>query len=203
MNLYGRYETTVEQHADTLHRLHTDGVCDIAGAVSQDYMCEPFMLERTGLTILEHQRLTVERYDALRTALEQRFAGDIPFPVLPVLQGFAVEDYLRHMDMYGDRLRVGMWVGVGSVCKRQGNVRVIEGLLSAIKRQRPDLRLHGFGVKSTALMSPIVRTLLHSADSMAWSFAARKQGRGRDANDWREAMRFTLKIAEQSVSDLV
>lgn len=29
---------------------------------------------------------------------------------------------------------------------------------------------------------------LHSADSMAWSFAARRQGR--NANDWREAMRW-------------
>lgn len=33
-----------------------------------------------------------------------------------------------------------------------------------------------------------VREFLYSADSMAWSFAARKQGRS--ANDWREAARF-------------
>lgn len=203
LKLHGEYKTSVEQHAATLHRLHTEGVCNIAAAVCQDYMCEPFMLAKTGLTIHEHQRLTVERFDLLKAELDRLFSGHVPFPLMPVLQGFAVEDYLRHIEMYGDRLTPGMWVGVGSVCKRQGDVKVIETLLTAIKTVRPDLRLHGFGVKLTALLSKVVRRLLHSADSMAWSFSARKQGRSRDANDWREAMRFTLRIAEQTVADLV
>jgi hypothetical protein len=42
----------------------------------------------------------------------------------------------------------------------------------AIKNERPDLRLHGFGLKTTALADPLVRSMLWSADSMAWSFAA-------------------------------
>jgi hypothetical protein len=83
-------------------------------------------------------------------------------------------------------------VGVGSVCKRNANAGTIEGILSAIKAARPDLRLHGFGLKLTALASAAVRDFLESADSMAWSYSARKQGRS--ANDWREAMAFTQKI---------
>lgn len=201
LSLHGEYKTSVEEHAATIHRLHTDGIANIAVVVCQDYMCEPFMLEKTGLTIPEHQRRTVERYDALLAELNMLFGGTIPFPIMPVLQGFEVEDYLNHMRLYGDRLTHEMWVGVGSVCKRQGNVKVIEDLLTAIKTARPDLRLHGFGVKITALLSSAVRGLLHSADSMAWSFSARKQGR--DANDWREAEKLTLRIAEQFVSDLV
>ncbi|WP_441294212.1 deazapurine DNA modification protein DpdA family protein [Burkholderia sp. MSMB1072] len=63
---------------------------------------------------------------------------------------------------------------------------------NAIKTARPDLQLHGFGLKSTALSSWIVRELLHTADSLAWSFAARKQGR--NANDWREAKAWTDRI---------
>ena len=131
-------------YAAQLHRLHTQAVVQIAVASCQDYMCEPFMLAKTGLTVLDHQRLTIERYDALVDELDRLFDGVVPFKVLPVLQGFTIADYLRHIDMYGDRLTLGMWVGVGSVCKRQGRPAVIEDLLCAIKEVRPDLRLHGF-----------------------------------------------------------
>lgn len=96
--------------------------------------------------------------------------------------------------MYGDRLTFGQWVGVGSVCKRNGDPRMIEAVLRAIKEVRPDLRLHGFGLKTTALSSGLVRSLLYTADSMAWSFSARKQGR--DANDWREAKAWVARITD-------
>lgn len=141
---FGRYPEPVEVYAAQLYRLHSDGVVNISIAAAQDYMCEPLMLAKTGLTIADHQRLTVERYDALLKALEPLFVGPCPFQIMPVLQGFALDDYRRHIALYGDRLAPGMWVGVGSVCKRQGNVAVIEDLLLGIKEVRPDLRLHGF-----------------------------------------------------------
>lgn len=191
---HGGYRHSVEEYAAELYRLFTTGVVKIAAAVAQDYMCEPFILAKTGLTIEEHQRLTIERYDALVAELERLFAGPIPFHVMPVLQGFAPQDYVRHIRMYGDRLKPGMWVGVGSVCKRQGDPRSIIAVLQAIASERPDLLLHGFGVKITALLHPGVRELLATADSMAWSFAARKQGR--DANDWREAERLVQRVRD-------
>jgi hypothetical protein len=40
-------------------------------------------------------------------------------------------------------------------------------------------------VKTTALSSSLVAELLHTADSMAWSYAARREDRNQ--NDWREA----------------
>lgn len=138
------YPDAPEVYAGHLHRLWTDGVVNIVVASTQDYMCEPFMLAKTGLTVLDHQRLTIERYDAILAELYRLFDGPPPFEFMPVLQGFEVEDYLRHIEMYGDRLTPGMWVGVGSVCKRQGDASVIEALLLAIKEVRPDLRLHGF-----------------------------------------------------------
>lgn len=45
----------------------------------------------------------------------------------------------------------------------------------------------------TALTSKFICQCLHSADSMAWSFAARRQDR--DPNDWREARDFIKRIA--------
>lgn len=190
--IHGRYRHGVEQYAAELHRLYTSGVVKIAAAVAQDYMCEAFILAKTGLTIDDHQRLTVERYDALVAELKRLFGGEIPFHVMPVLQGFAPQDYANHVRMYGDRLTPGMWVGVGSVCKRQGDPRSIIAVLQAIAADRPDLLLHGFGVKKTSLLNAGVRMMLATADSMAWSFAARKQGR--DANDWREAASFVATV---------
>lgn len=158
-------------------------------AVSQDFMCEPVMLERTGLDIETHQQLTITRYDALRAA-----CGPI---VMPVLQGFDPADYARHVAAYGDRLTHRMWVGVGSVCKRQGNPSAILEVLRTVLDVRPDLRLHGFGVKVIALADASVRDRLYSADSMAWSFAARRQGR--DSNDWREAVRYAARVESMPV----
>ena len=56
----------------------------------------------------------------------------------------------------------------------------------------PDLRLHMFGVKLTALKSAIIRENIWSADSMVWSFAAKWQGR--KPNDWRKAQAFVERV---------
>lgn len=181
---HGRYRHTVSEYALELRRLHDGGIVKISAAVAQDYMCEPFMLQRTGLTVSDHQRLTIERYDAL-------VACDLPFPIMPVLQGFDPADYSRHVIAYGDRLAPGMWVGVGSVCKRNGAPQKILAVLAAIISVRPDLRLHGFGVKRTALGHGGVAAAFATADSMAWSFAGRFTGR---QNDWRAAREFTDDI---------
>lgn len=85
-----------------------------------------------------------------------------------------------------------MWVGVSSVCKRNTRPGEIETILLALKEERPDLRFHLFDVKLTALKNATVRDLAWSADSMAWSFAARRRGGGQ--NDWREAQRFVDNV---------
>jgi hypothetical protein len=184
LELHGGYPDPPEVYAAQIKRWSTNG--NLLAAVTQDYMCEGFMLAITGKTIEEHQRLTVERYDAL-------MACDLGgVYLMPVLQGYAPADYVRHLEMYGDRLAPGAWVGVGSVCKRNGDPAAIEAVLLAIKRVRPDLRLHGFGVKTTALRSSLIRALLWTADSMAWSYAARREGR--DGNNIREAIAFATRI---------
>jgi hypothetical protein len=182
---HGRYRHSVAEYASEIKRWATNG--NLLAAVAQDYMCEPFVVAKTGLSVAEHQRMTIQRYDDL-------LACDVGgVYIMPVLQGFQPSEYVDHVRAYGDRLTHGHWVGVGSVCKRNGDPRSIERVLSAIKFERPDLRLHGFGLKTTALSSGLVRALLHTADSMAWSFAARRQGR--NANDWREAQRWSDRIA--------
>lgn len=186
---HGGYRHGVEEYAAEINRWTYPG-SGLVAAVAQDWMCEPWMLAKTGLTIADHQRLTIERYDALLPLVPGVY-------VMPVLQGYTVADYLGHLAQYGNRIAPGAYVGVGSVCKRNVDVREIESILCAIKRVRPDLRLHGFGLKVTALGSALVRDALYSADSMAWSFAARRQGR--DANSWREAKRWADRIVGMPV----
>ena len=164
---HGGYRRPVEWYFQEIVRWAKCG--NLLAAVSQDWMCEGFVLKRTGLSIKEHQRLTVERYDALA---HLALCAASP-PIMPVLQGFSVSDYLVHVDQYGSRLAPGSWVGVGSVCRRNGAPEQVKDILRAVKNKRSDLHLHGFGLKQTALESSDVRDLLYSCDSMAWSYPRR------------------------------
>lgn len=186
------YRASVKEYAHEIRRWASDP--GLLAAVAQDWMCEPFIIAKTGLSVIEHQRLTVDRYAEL-------LAEKVGVYILPVLQGFAPEDYVQHVRMYGPLLAHGQWVGVGSVCKRNGTPGQVAEVLLAIKKERPDLLLHGFGLKTTALAHPLVRSLLHTADSMAWSYAARINGR--NANDWREAKRWTDAITTAPVQHVM
>lgn len=179
---HGDHQLSVSEYSDHIERWRQCGVLD--AAVAQDYMCEPFMLERTGMTVPEHQALTIDRYIQLKQKVSTY--------VMPVLQGYQPAEYRRHLINYGALLEHCSWVGVGSVCKRNTSTHDIRLVLHTIKKQRPDLRLHGFGLKTTALRDGVIRQYLYSADSAAWSYAARQQRR--NANDWREAVNFGERI---------
>lgn len=186
LSQHGQYRSEPEDYAEQVKRWNTCG--NMLAAVSQDWMCEPFIVAKTGLSVQAHQDRTISRYCELRALCRGVY-------IMPVLQGYAVRDYCLHVSAYGPALAHAAWVEVGSVCKRNSSVHAIEEILLAIKARRPDLRLHGFGLKTTALASATICDLLHSADSMAWSYAARKQGR--NANDWREAKAFEARIHTQ------
>lgn len=160
----------------------------LEAAVCQDYMCEPAALKATGLAVVDHQRMTTRRY---RRLVEMLRGVGCPTYVMPVLQGWMPEDYARHTRQYG--FEEGTWVGVGSVCKRNStDPAEVRAILEAILTERPDLRLHGFGLKATTLLDPDTRRLLYSADSMAWSYdrlhkRARAQRNGNTFVDTRSA----------------
>jgi hypothetical protein len=176
------------RYASLIWRWKDNG--NLMAAVSQDYMVEPLVLKNTGLDVTTHQRLTIHRYDRLLSLLQ----GSGVY-LMPVLQGWTPEDYLRHLHHYGDRIKENAWVGVGSICKRQGNPNAIANILKAILAVRPDLRLHGFGVKKTALQYPPVWLSLYSADSQAHGLA---KGRGKNkyvnANDPSVALEYAKSI---------
>lgn len=133
-------------------------------AAPMDWMCEPSALAATGLSITDHQRLTVENILELRSI-------DWSLPIIPVLQGFHPDDYFRCIEMY-EKAGVDLWkekvIGLGTVCRRQAThqiARLIEKLTDT------GLKLHGFGVKTTGLQ--VYGHQLVSADSLAWSMRGR------------------------------
>lgn len=188
---FGGFPHPPEEYAETVLRFK--GCGRLLRAVSQDYMCEESALAATGITVEEHQQLTIERYRRLRDLCGEDL-------VMPVLQGRSPDDYAHCLDLYGSLLPAGAWAGVGSLCRRNGSPSEVEQILLAIHQSRPDLKLHGFGLKLTSLASSVVRGLLYSADSLAWSWAARRQGR--DANDWREARSFAARVESQPVQQV-
>lgn len=174
----------LEDYARLIKRWSTCG--NMVAAVSQDYMCEDFILKKTGKTVKEHQELTIERYVKLKELTDVY--------IMPVLQGYQPEEYVEHIKMYGDLLTEGMYVGVGSVCKRNAKPLSALNVFKAIKDIRPDLKLHGFGLKITALQNKEIYDLLESSDSMAWSFNARYNGG--DPNDYGEAKYYEKRVLE-------
>lgn len=163
--MHGRWTLSTREYAAEVRR-YRDEIGSLEWAAPQDWMCESAMLDKTGLTIREHQRRTVENLQELRS-----IAPDLPF--VPVLQGWASGDYHDHAEAYdraGVDLRAEPTVGVGTVCRRQ-NTTSAALLMHSLARE--GLRLHGFGFKSTGLA--MCAESMVSSDSLAWSYAARRQ----------------------------
>ena len=84
---FGGYRHEPAEYAAEVNRLALINP-GLRVAVSQDWMCEPFMLAKTGLDVAEHQRLTIERYDALLPLVN--------IYLMPVLQGYLLQSIRSH-----------------------------------------------------------------------------------------------------------
>lgn len=165
LSMHGRWQTSAETYVAATRR-YRDEIGGLDWAAPQDWMCEPWMLAKTGLTIAEHQRRTIDSVLELRA-----LAPDLPF--VPVLQGWQLGDYLDCIELYAEAgvdLAAEPTVGLGSVCRRQatGEIWTIVTVLA-----HEGLALHGFGVKTLGLAD--YGGCLASADSMAWSYQARRR----------------------------
>lgn len=164
LSMFSTWRTEPGEYVDACRRYIAE-TGRLEWAAPMDWMCEPFMVEKTGLTVDRHQALTVENLQQLR-----QLAPDVPF--IPVLQGYALADYVACIDRFaaaGVDLTAEPLVGVGSVCRRQDT-----GEITAIFRELHGAGIagHGFGVKTKGLGR--YARYLASADSMAWSYNARK-----------------------------
>lgn len=165
LSTYGEWRTGPREYVDRVRRYMSEiGGLDFAAI--QDWMCEPWIVKGTGLTVREHQRRSVLSFVTLRD-----LAPEVPW--LPVLQGWELDDYRRHVDDYaaaGVDLDAQARVGIGSVCRRQGMVEATQ-IVRWVARQ--GISTHLFGYKRRGL--PQVSDVAVSSDSMAWSYAARRE----------------------------
>lgn len=165
LHQHGRWTITPADYATALTRYQAE-IGQLVWASPQDWMCEPWITAKTSLTVAEHQQRTIKSVLTLR-----QLAPTVH--VIPVLQGWRIADYLDHVDQYaaaGIDLRAEPVVGLGSVCRRQATTEIV-AIVQTLESH--GLRLHGFGVKTDGLAA--YGALLASADSMAWSYGARRR----------------------------
>lgn len=162
---HGSYRTSARDYVREV-RLWSSEIGNMQWAAVQDWMCEPFITQKTGLTVAEHQRRTTHSYLQLKA-----MAPEISW--VPVLQGWEPSDYLEHVDEYNRALPFPIeqfpLVGVGSICRRQATGGIGELVRSLWGM---GMKLHGFGLKIRGLVK--MARYLESADSLAWSFRARR-----------------------------
>jgi hypothetical protein len=166
ISTHGRWLLDARRYVAEVRRFR-DEIGGLEWAAVMDWMCEPFILEKTGLSVAEHQLRSTQSYLTLKS-----LAPEVHW--VPVLQGWEFDDYLRHLDQYDKALPFPLssfrLVGLGSVCRRQGT-KAVDGLIRVL--HGAGLKLHGFGFKLTGLEKSACR--LASSDSMAWSYDARRR----------------------------
>jgi len=169
LSVYGEWRTSPAGYVRAVARYDRE-IGRLEWAAPQDWMCEPFIVAKTGLSVAEHQRRTVENFGRLAELWPRSSDAECPF--MPVLQGWTLDDYERCAALYADagvRLEDFPVVGLGSVCRRQAT-----GEIGAIVETFAGrLAVHGFGVKTAGLLK--YGQHLTSADSMAWSYGARRE----------------------------
>lgn len=165
LNLHGRWQITPTDYVAAVRRYVAE-IGRMQWAAPQDWMCEPVVRGRTGLDVAEHQRRTIVSVLELRAA-----APELHW--IPVLQGQDASDYLEHAAQYeraGVDLTAEPLVGLGSVCRRANDDRIVQLIRELASL---GIRMHGFGVKRSGVAR--LSHVLESADSLAWSYHARRE----------------------------
>lgn len=171
MSKYGSYRWSMEDYMD-LAQAHP-----WTWFASMDMCCESEVADDRPLRLLR-MAATANNCARLNRIADER---EMQRP-MPVLQGWTAQEYLECINW----MPFAEWpdlVGVGSVCRRQltgpdGLFEIIDAIDAVLP---PHVKLHLFGVKSTALNKLADHPRIASTDSMAWDFGARMERRtGRD-----------------------
>ena len=164
---------------------------------SPDLCCEPQVAGNqeevdyrvnTTATLLEASlRVLYEWQNRLARTLTAREVANMIKPVVPVLQGWNCDTYLRSLDLtmqvwerWQPWLAPPALIGVGSVCRRSLNhpTHGLYAILSGLEGRLPKgVRAHLFGVKGSCLAELKMMDWIASADSMAYDFGARVKAR--------------------------
>ncbi len=161
---HGKWNITTEAYVDLCSRYYEE-IGGLHWIAPLNWPCEPDARSASGLSVDEHQRLTLDSLIEMR----QRAPW---LPTVPILQGWRRQDYIRHLHMHeaaGIDLSREPLAGLGSVCSRQNTISIY--LLVHELARDYGLRLHAFGLSIRALLT--LARVLTSSDTHSWSVAAR------------------------------
>lgn len=187
----GIYPWTLEQYLE---------LANLSGArwhAAPDVCCEPqvagnreevdYRVNLTATLLEAALQVSYEWQNKLARTMTAREVANMIKPVVPVLQGWDSDMYLRSLDL---TMQVwGRWqpwlappalIGVGSVCRRSLNhpTHGLYAILSALEGRLPEgAKLHLFGVKGSCLDDLKMMDFIASADSMAYDVSARVKAR--------------------------
>jgi hypothetical protein len=185
----GRFQTSAVEYAAAVRRYSSE-IGQLLFASPQDWMCEPAVRAVTNFSVRAHQTRTIDNYIELMSI-------DPTLPWVPVVQGWGLTEYWRHVEQYearGIHLDQLPRVGVGSVCRRKtGRPGASASMIVYSLAAGWGLKLHGYGIAADELSK--CGGMLLSADSMAWSAAARYEKLG-EQNSLLRAKRWRAERVE-------
>lgn len=181
----GEYQTSNEAYLEYLERI------DPHMFALRDYPCEPDVLEKHGRTVREHQEMTTERHKDLLNKLPEY---DINGQPVAVIQGWSIQDYIRHYQELKEKDLLTGYIGIGSVCRRGQQQQIRTILLTLREIIDDDQKIHAFGVKSSVLKFPEVVEAVDSADSLAYDLRTRYEDGN---NGWKNQAFHYLKFKRE------
>lgn len=160
---WGDYRYTPEQYASWLDTFRPQW------AATMDYCCENEITSGNVGIVRERQQRTSEM--AYRFWKDYR---DVPWSWCVTVQGWHVEDYIRHArelkPLIQEMQTAGhpdFRVGIGTLCRR-ASAKMVQQVVQAVAEQLPGVPLHLWGVKLLVLQSAYALPNVVSVDSAAW-----------------------------------
>jgi len=185
----GKYQTTDREYLKYIEK-HQPKLFAF-----RDYPCEPEVLSEYDRTVEQHQKYTTWRHRRLKALMSEFNINSQP---VSVVQGWELDDYVRHVETLKEENLLTDYVAIGSICRRNQDTR-IRKIINEVSSRIGDRKLHAFGVKSNVLRFSEVRNKLDSADSLAYSYGSRYSDSvdGDGSNNFRDEALEYLKFKKQ------
>lgn len=176
----GEYPTSDEEYLDYVEKYEPEYFA------LRDYPCEKKLLREIDRTVEKNLEMTIDRHINLMDLLDDR---DIKSEPVSVIQGKDTSDYLKCIEMFEDHNLITPYIGIGTLCGRSAN-EVIKKVVKTVREQLPNKKIHGFGIKKSALKIGEIFRKLDSADSQAYEYNEQHSSRisGNKKKSWLDSL---------------
>jgi hypothetical protein len=184
---WGDYRYSPEQYVEWLHTWHP------TWAATMDYCCEDEITSGRPGVIRERQERTTEK-----AHLFWENFRDCPWPWVPTIQGWHIEDYRWHAQQLRELIELmqayycerdgaesAFRVGIGTLCRRL-DIKTVVAILMTVAQELPFVKcFHLWGVKKTFWEQPLAYPFNVSSDSASWNMQAYYGDRNPEWKRWK------------------